>query len=150
MNSFLKVLAALQAIGGVAGIVLLAHNHGRSALSGELGLWNKLIFCFLLGLFVLATWGGIAFLRRPKSRPMILEVALLLQVISVSFSGFAYEFYSGFKAPFGLVGDKFGIRANIGSNAFLGFPQTAPFSFTINLGALIFLVLFTKATRADQ
>lgn len=147
MNKVLKAFAALQILGGVGGAFLLAHDYGPAVMSGKVGLGNIVILCILLSLCMLPTWGGLSFWRRPKGKQTVLKLALLLQTISISFSGFVYEFYAGLSVPFGLVGNDFGVSFSIDSKALLAFPETAAFGLTFNLGAVIFLMLLTRASK---
>lgn len=141
-------LALMQALGGLLGIFNYINSYGPSVLDGKVPPFTIIIIMILICLFALTTWAAWRYWKHQQDQHSLWRTLIYLQIPSFSIGGLGYGFYSGFTAPLGFDGVRFGITATLGSNAALVWnPQVAAFHFTINLGAIALLVLLSQATR---
>ena len=143
-----RVLALIQSIGGVIGILHYIYQLGPLLIRGELPLITIAMALVLIALLGLTTWSGWRFWKDQSDWKGLWRTLLFLQIPSFSIGGLSYEFYSGFKAPLGLSGERFGLSTEIGTNAALLWgSESSVFHFTINLAAILTLILLTESTR---
>jgi F0F1-type ATP synthase membrane subunit a len=110
-------------------------------LAGEpiLGL---ILTLFAIAMFTATAWAGWKYWKTEQDKRDLWSLLLALQIPAFNISGVGYGFYSGLTIPFGLAGGQVGIGVNLTSSFSLWWgSQSANFDFTLNLAAIIVLLL---------
>ncbi len=144
-RKIVKIMALIQAIGGVLGAGNYLYIYGPHLLNGEVSFINWAILLIVISLFAITSFVAWRYWRIQKDNNGLWRLMIGLQVPAFCIRGFGYEFYSGFKVPLGYAVDKFGISASLGSNAALFWNTNAPFALSFNIGALILLGMLSKS-----
>lgn len=149
-RKIVKIMALVQAIGGVLGIGNYLFVYGPHLFTGEVSIINWVILLIVLSLFAFTSFVAWKYWRTQKDNNGLWRLMIGIQVPAFCIRGFGYEFYSGFKVPLGYAVDQFGINASLGSSAALFWNNNAPFALSVNIGALILLGMLTKSELLDN
>lgn len=148
IKKLVRILAILQAIGGIVGIYTLITTFGTQILNSNPGISNIFIFILILIFFVATSWAGWRYWKDELDWHGLWRILLFLQIPAFSIGGFGYEFYSGFAIMVGVIGDRFVLNPMVSSCAAIVLQSEATFKITINFAAVILLVLLNHVSTS--
>lgn len=150
-RKILKVLALLQTLGGILGVgqgvyTFVNYLFFEDKLQGIDLIWLTIVTL----LFTFTTFTAWNYWRTQSLKNSFLQIMIALQIPAFSVYGFGYEFFSGFKLPIGYANSQIFSTVFLGSDFNLLWGTQAPLAFSVNVGALIFLVLLSKTEDLEK
>ncbi len=149
----LRIVAVFLGVGGIAGaVVAIIAEATALAHVASVRFANVALMGAMTCIFGFSTWTGVELWRRNPRSLIWAQIILIAQIPYVTFSGFAYQFYTSLTTGVGFSNQpeahiNFGLE--LGSDLMFKLrPDSEGFLFGINLAAIVSLYLLGKARAA--
>ena len=129
-----KIIGTFQLLGGLWGVL---------AFSGE-AIKGKYIVLIGIPFFLLSMWAGQALLFNKKNARITTFVNQALQIIKIKVFGIVFYYCSGIGLYVNIGKTSAGMSSNFGGGFMVGTINTTPGIISINLIAILIIILMIK------